>query len=118
MNDSDNPGQTALMSAAYENLKTAVIRVLLDSGADVNGGCPDGTAALHWACDAGNAEAVALLLEHGADANRHSSYVGSPWQLAGNNAAIRDLLRAAGGRDPAAREEILSQTHSQEGSNA
>lgn len=42
---------------------------LLAAGADINVAGPKGLTALHWAAMAGNAAAVRLLLDHGADPN-------------------------------------------------
>jgi hypothetical protein len=45
----------------------AVVRLLLEHGADINAQTNIGRTPLHWASDWGALEAVRLLLEHGAD---------------------------------------------------
>jgi ankyrin repeat protein len=51
------------------NDRTAVLRVLLDRGADVNARTRAGWTALTYAAWRGHAEAVRLLLARGADPN-------------------------------------------------
>eukprot|EP00952_Eustigmatos_sp_NYUAD-ZCMA_P011565 46895-Eustigmatos_ZCMA.PRE.1 len=65
--------RTALMSASYTMITEGrrkgveIARYLLDHGAEVNH--PDwlGSTSLHLACERGNGDMVALLLERGAD---------------------------------------------------
>uniref|UniRef100_A0AAY4CNS0 Uncharacterized protein n=1 Tax=Denticeps clupeoides TaxID=299321 RepID=A0AAY4CNS0_9TELE len=55
-------GQTALMLAVSHG-RTAMVKVLLDCGADVNVQDHDGSSALMCACEHGHAEIVRLLLD-------------------------------------------------------
>lgn len=57
-------GQTALMIASYHG-DTDMVRLLISSGADVNGDC-DGDTALSWAKEKGHTEIVNLLIATGA----------------------------------------------------
>ena len=61
---------TPLLAAAQKQPGASVLGVLLEAGADAafRGG-PKGRAALHWAANRGDVEAVSVLLEHGAQAN-------------------------------------------------
>lgn len=73
VNTADETGDTPLHNAAND---PEILRLLIDAGADVRavewkagrlaGGVNDGTP-LHYAAECGNAEAVALLLDAGAD---------------------------------------------------
>jgi hypothetical protein len=47
----------------------AIVRLLLDRGADVNRTFEDGATALHLACQDGHTEVVGLLIDRGADIN-------------------------------------------------
>jgi cytohesin len=71
--------RTALSTAAVSN-HAEVVRYLLDNGAQVDLAPPErgtrGMTALHWACQDGCPEAVAVLLEYGADA---ATVTGDGW---------------------------------------
>ncbi|XP_031430834.1 KN motif and ankyrin repeat domain-containing protein 2 isoform X2 [Clupea harengus] len=56
-------GQTALMLAVSHG-RTAMVRVLLSCGADVNVQDRDGSTALMCACEHGHAEITRMLLKH------------------------------------------------------
>lgn len=88
------PG-TPLAQAAADG-RTAEVRALLASGADVNG--TDGITALAWAARAGYVETMRVLLEHGADLERPSGTNGwTPLVHAihkGQNPAALALLEA------------------------
>ncbi|MCA9131107.1 MAG: ankyrin repeat domain-containing protein [Planctomycetales bacterium] len=58
--------QQALVFACMSG-RTAIAKLLLDHGVEVNGGPRRGITALHEACYQGQAEAAHLLLQHGAD---------------------------------------------------
>jgi len=60
---------TALISAASErpDQRTAIVKALLDAGADVNGRGVSGVTALHAAAESGRLDIVELLLKNGAD---------------------------------------------------
>jgi uncharacterized protein len=76
------------------------VRLLLESGADVNDALPDGTSALVLAAQSGNSPAASVLLSKGADANAagvgytalHAAVLRSDLAL------VKDLL--AHGADP------------------
>src|SRR6185436_10089975 len=51
---------------AVQRQDTAAIRALVKAHIDVNMRQPDGTTALHWAAEAGDAETVGLLIQAGA----------------------------------------------------
>ena len=57
---------TALYQAAILG-RDAVVKVLLEGGADMGAREKDGQTALYWAAAVGQAEAVKVLVEHGAD---------------------------------------------------
>lgn len=68
--DSRDPeNRTVLMYAAF-NGQTAIVKMLIDAGADVNGQDKIGTSALMFAASApGGSETVQLLLDSGARIN-------------------------------------------------
>jgi ankyrin repeat protein len=88
-----NSGATLLMQAAIHG-EPALMKLLLDRGADPNLTNPLGATALHWA--AGNPAKVALLLKAGADPNAKSNLGRTPLLIAattpGNSASVRLLL--------------------------
>ncbi|KAI0272290.1 ankyrin repeat-containing domain protein [Gloeopeniophorella convolvens] len=87
---------TALFAALMEGRSLAVIRSLLDGGADVNikGNLGEGTA-LQVAVSRGNRDIVQLLLDHGANIHAPSLRSGSTLQDAvsdGNRDIVQLLL--------------------------
>jgi uncharacterized protein len=62
-------GYTPLLLAARQG-HAAVLKPLLDRGADVEAATTNGTSALMFAASSGNADAVALLLDRGAKIER------------------------------------------------
>ena len=82
----------------------AVVRALLEYGADPNARGPDGRAALHLAAQSGNLDLIAVLLAHGADANATDEAGTTPLvatlrrKSQQRSAAMAALL--AGGADP------------------
>lgn len=82
----------------------AVVRALLEYGADPNARGPDGRAALHFAAQSGNLDLIAVLLAYGADANVVDDAGTTPLvatlrrKSQQRAAAIEALL--AGGADP------------------
>ena len=59
--------KTALFEAAHGNEDPAMVAMLLDLGADQNGGEYNWRTALHWAAANRNPEVAELLLDRGAD---------------------------------------------------
>jgi ankyrin len=76
----------------------SAVRVLLESGVDVNATTPDGATALLWAVHTDHPELVELLLEAGADAGITNRYGVGPASLAAENgnASILERLLEAG----------------------
>ena len=68
-------GVTSLHDAVNTN-NAAVVKVLLEQGADVNATNEDGHTALHIAAIRNRAGVAKVLLEHGADVN---ATVGNGW---------------------------------------
>ena len=88
----------APLADAAEARNKALVRTLLDSGADVNTAQVDGMTALHWAVYNDDAETAALLVRRGANANAANRYGVPPLSLACTNgsAEIVKLLIEAG----------------------
>jgi uncharacterized protein len=76
----------------------AAVKTLLAQKADVKAAEVDGTTALHWASEIGNAGIVDLLLAAGADAKASNRYSITPMALAseGGHAAVIERLIKAG----------------------
>ena len=62
-----NPMRVAPLHAATAARQPAIVRMLIQAGADVNQPQQQGFRPLHAAAQNGDAESVKLLLEHGAD---------------------------------------------------
>ena len=92
----DGDGDTALRSAAYENI-TDVTRVLLKRGADVDKQSGDDhETALHVAVMFSNTDVIEVLLKHGASTKMEDCFGHTPMDLAleqDNEALIRLLER-------------------------
>lgn len=86
------------LSLALEGNDTAMVKLLLEHGADPNAKLEDGDTPLMQAARSSNADIVALLLKHGAEADaRHADYGYSALMLAsnaGNLATVQHLLKA------------------------
>jgi ankyrin repeat protein len=92
----DSPSMAAVKSADVERVRT-----LLEEGADPNETDPQNTTLLHHAGWKGNAEIIALLLEHGADKSfsvRERAYVSTPldWIALKGDAKVVKLFLDAG----------------------
>jgi len=86
---------------AVKSRNTTALRALLAQKSNVNVTEPDGTTALHWAANQGDATAVDLLLKAGATVKARNRYGATPFGLAvteGHAAVIERLLQA--GEDP------------------
>ncbi|MCP4367117.1 MAG: tetratricopeptide repeat protein [Deltaproteobacteria bacterium] len=71
-------GSTPLYWASY-NGHTALVKLLLEAGADVNKAHTDGFTPLYVASYKGNTEIVKLLLEAKADINAYVEFDGKKW---------------------------------------
>ena len=69
-------GNTALIVAAYQYGSSAILKTLLKAGAEVGARNDDGETALIAAAQAGDCEALRVLIEHKADVNYVSNGVG------------------------------------------
>ena len=83
---------------AVKNGAAAEVRELISQQVDVNSADLDGTTALHWAAHRENVDAVALLLDAGADASVGNRFGATPLLLASENAnvSVINALLAAG----------------------
>ena len=83
---------------AAEQRNMALVRTLLDAGADVNAVQADGMTALHWAVYHDDTVTAALLVRRGARVNTVNRYGVPPLSLActNRNAEIVKLLLEAG----------------------
>ena len=76
--------QNTIIEAVKKN-DLSSLRILLDSGENVNAVDPDGSIALHWAVHNDSLEIVQLLLSAGSDVNAKNRYGVAPLSLAANN---------------------------------
>ena len=90
-----------------------VIRRLLEAGADANERLPNGESALMMAARTGNAEALELLIERGADVNAAEKLRGTTplmWAVAYRHpAAVAALIEH--GADVSARSSTARSRH-------
>jgi ankyrin repeat protein len=86
------------LADAAEQRNRALIRTLLDAGADVNAAQTDGMTALHWAVYHDDADTAGLLVRSGANVNAANQYGVPPLSLActNGNADLVKLLLDAG----------------------
>ena len=96
----DSAGSTALMHSAYSGT-IAMMRALLDAGADVNASNARQATALHWALP--DVEKIDLLVAHGARVDAKTVEGRTPLYLAAmlpqSLAAARRLLEAGANVD-------------------
>ena len=92
------------LADAAERGNSALVRTLLDAGANVNAPQVDGMTALHWAVYHDDAETAGLLIRSGANVNAENRYGVPPLSVAATNgsADIVALLLDAGGNANAA----------------
>jgi hypothetical protein len=104
VNKANALGERALMHAAWRG-QVAAMQWLIGKGALVDSG-PLRWSALHYAVFAGQAEAAALLLDHGADVNARSTNGSSVLMMAvyeGHEPLVKQLL--ARGADPGVKND-------------
>src|SRR5262249_8056187 len=84
---------------AAQTGSAAVLKPLVDAGADANGRTANGTTALMFAAASGNVDAVDLLVNRGADVNAMEPVRGltpAMFAAASNRAAVMEALAARG----------------------
>jgi ankyrin repeat protein len=88
-----------LLTAAYHG-RTEIVRLLIDSGANIQVKNPDNLTALHHAAIMGQDEAVRLLCKAGAEVNAIDKRGNTPLSLAlqYKHAGTAEILRRAGAR--------------------
>src|SRR5579883_1260901 len=90
VNTKDARGNTPLMYAAAAG-STAMMRRLIDAGADVNARNSFDATALHWCSN--SLERVRLLADHGADVNARSRQGRTPLLLACDHAGGLEIVK-------------------------
>ena len=101
VNAQTSDGATAFLVAARRPGSSAVLRYLLDHGADAKTANKQGTSALHYAAASGDLDMVTLLLERGAAVNAQAQEGTAPLARAavgGNFAMVALMLER--GADP------------------
>src|ERR1044071_3298869 len=90
--------ERAMLADAAEKHDWALVRTMIQKGADVNAAQADGTTALHWAAYHDDAQTAALLIKSGAKVNALNRFGVPPLSLACTNgsAAMVKLLVDAG----------------------
>ncbi|KAE8440718.1 hypothetical protein EG329_006769 [Mollisiaceae sp. DMI_Dod_QoI] len=91
----DDRGLTPLSLAVYKGHK-AIVKLLLEKGADANAAGQDGSTPLHQASENGHVEVVKLLLEKGADANTAGRDRSRPLHRASRNGHIEVVKLLSG----------------------
>jgi ankyrin repeat protein len=92
---------------AVKHSDNAVVRALIQKGADVNAAEVDGTTALHWAASNDDLKAVDLLIGAGANVKTLNRYGVSPLIIACNSAGValvERLLKAGANPNSASPE--------------
>ena len=88
---------TIAPGAEWAPVKPQVLALLLDAGGDINAASDNGTTPLMMAASEGRIEAVALLLQRGADPGRttDAGRTASAWARASGHARIAERIEAA-----------------------
>jgi len=94
-----NPQKVQPLHAASANGNFALVKQLLENGADVNGQQSNDFTPLHNAAQTGSLEMTALFIEYGANVNAASKDGLTPLSFAvkENHREVADLLRQHGG---------------------
>ena len=80
--------------AAYQG-NEAIVRVLMELGADVNQATDDGVTPLFIGAQNGHEAVVRTLIEAGADVNKATDDGWTPLSIAAGHTAILQILRDA-----------------------
>jgi ankyrin repeat protein len=98
---SNNEMKVMPLHSAAAGRHTAIVRLLLEHGADPNARQRSAFTALHSAAHNGEAEMVELLLSYGAEINARSDENLTPLRLAQDrgHTAVAEMLRARGGHE-------------------
>ena len=89
--DAAGAAENATLADAAEHGNGALVRSLLDAGADVNAPQVDGMTALHWAVYHDDAETAGVLVRAGANVAAENRYGVPPLSVAATNASA-DLV--------------------------
>ena len=94
--NADAPTWTAMHYSALRG-HAGVLALLLDAGGDINAASDNGTTPLMMAASEGRIDAVALLLQRGADPGRttDAGRTASAWARAAGHARIAETIEAA-----------------------
>ena len=87
------PAEDAVVATAAERQDWATIQSLIQDGADINAGQPDGATALHWAVHWNDQETVAALIEVGAEVNLVNDLGVPPLWIAVDNGNTEVAIR-------------------------
>ena len=89
-------GRTSLYNAAGDG-RFAVVRVLIEAGADINRTTDEGATPLYVAAQSGQEVVMRALIKAGADVNKATDDGGTPLFIAarnGHDAIVRALIEA------------------------
>ncbi|SEP23172.1 Ankyrin repeat-containing protein [Flavobacterium sp. CF108] len=99
INTTDNFNRTAIINAALYN-QTAIIKWLLEQGADINLQDKNGYTALHFSAQEGNIDSTMLLLENKANPNIKDIHGNTPawvaimnWKAGANFDTLDQLVK-------------------------
>lgn len=81
------------LRAACAHNRPAIVRLLLELGADVNSTSLEGTTALHWVCHTGNLPVAHILLDHGADVEARNQQASTPLHYLCTNTGVQEQVK-------------------------